>query len=145
MTYVHAEVERNIKNVMESKIPKIIGDVGFDFHWDSKKVWKLDVPTTDMDIEKLVWHFEIPFWGKGSTNDYNLTPQEVIDRKSGTKEHFEKVKKADLKHPIDIMENKGRFLILDGLHRLVKAYISGMKKVNVRIIPREKIPKIISN
>lgn len=50
--------------------------------------------------------------------------------------------KADMKYPIDIMRNKGRWLILDGLHRLMKAYLLGMKKVRVRKIPRTKV-KII--
>ncbi len=42
-----------------------------------------------------------------------------------------------------IMENKGRWLILDGLHRLVKAHMQGLKKVQVRVIPRERIPEIL--
>jgi len=43
------------------------------------------------------------------------------------------------------MENKGKYLILDGLHRLMKSYILGMKKVNVRIVPRDKISKILKD
>ncbi len=50
--------------------------------------------------------------------------------------------KADLIHPIDIMQNKGRWLILDGLHRLMKASILNMQKVQVRKISRDLIPKI---
>ena len=56
--------------------------------------------------------------------------------------HREKIEKADISFPIDIMENKGRWVILDGLHRLVKLYENGAKKIKVRIIPREKIPEI---
>ena len=51
--------------------------------------------------------------------------------------------RADLSHPIDIMENKGRWLILDGLHRLMKATIQEESTVQVRKIPREKIPEIL--
>ena len=58
------------------------------------------------------------------------------------KEEYSRTMKADLSHPIDIMKNKGRWLVLDGLHRLVKLAILGEKKVKVRIIPREKIPEI---
>ena len=43
------------------------------------------------------------------------------------------------------MENKGRFVILDGLHRLVKCKILGMNKVKVRIIPRNEIKNISRN
>jgi hypothetical protein len=43
------------------------------------------------------------------------------------------------------MENKGRWLILDGLHRLMKLSVEGEEKVKVRIIPREKIPEILKD
>ena len=123
--------------------PKIIKDVGFDFSWDSKKVWALDIPIEEMDIQDLIWHFDIPFWEIEDTDDYNLTPWEVIDDPDKHSVHYKKVQESDLKYTIDIMENKGRWLILDGLHRLVKAQMQGLKKVNVRKIPREKINEIL--
>ena len=128
---------------MVSKKPKIVEDIGFNFDWDIEKVWKLDVPVVQMDIEDLIWHFDIPFFDKDGTDDWNLTPWEVIKKIEGTMGHQTKVNDADLKYPIDIMENKGRLLILDGLHRLVKAHTQGLKQVDVRIIPREKIPEIL--
>ncbi len=51
--------------------------------------------------------------------------------------------KADPSYPIDIMENKGRWLILDGLHRLMKTSILGTKTVRVRKISRDYIPDIV--
>ena len=50
---------------------------------------------------------------------------------------------SNLNYPIDIMQNKGRSLILDGLHRLIKSKILGMKKVKIRKIPRFEIPNIL--
>lgn len=133
---------RNIRNVMENNIPKIIENVGFDFDWDEEKVWKLNVPVTDMDIKELVWHFDIPFlWYKGGV--YNLTPREVIENPRKYEDEYQRTVRAELKYPIDIMENKGRWLILDGLHRLMKAHIQGTETVNVRIIPRDKITEIL--
>ncbi len=122
--------------------PQVIKDVGFDFRWDSKKVWALDIPAEEMDMQDLIWHFDIPFWEIEDTDDYNLTPWEVINEPEKHSPHYKKVQEADLKYPIDIMENKGRWLILDGLYRLVKAHMQGLKKVMVRKIPREKIPEI---
>ncbi len=119
-----------------------IKEVGFDFDWDSKKVWVLDIPVTEMDMKELIWHFDIPFWELDDTDDYNLTPRAVIHNEQGTKEHRKKIEEADTSYPIDIMENKGKWLILDGLHRLVKLYECGDEKVKVRVIPREKIPEI---
>ena len=127
------------------KTSQIIKDVGFDFDWDSRKVWLLDVPTEEIDIDELIWHFDIPFWEKEGTDEYNLLPWEVIKHPEIEKTHYKKVIEADLIHPIDIMENKDRWLILDGLHRLVKAYIQGIKIVNVRKISRDYIPKILKD
>ncbi len=130
---------------MKKGVPKIIEEVGFDFDWDLKKVWKLDEPVTEMNINELIWHFDIPFWEIKDTDDYNLSPNEVIKepKKNEHSDHWQKVQNADTKHPIDIMENNGRWLILDGLHRLVKLYMRGDKNVHVRIIPRSRVNEIL--
>lgn len=129
---------------MVQDLPKIIKEVGFDFRWDNEKVWALDVPVTQVDIKELDWHFDIPFhWHNGEI--YNLTSREIIENPDSYKDEYERTLKSDLSYPIDIMENKGRWLILDGLHRLMKAYIQGLQIVNVRIIPRDNIPNIVKN
>lgn len=131
-----------IKYIRErGEVPQIIEDVGFDFSWSEEKVWALDIPVDEMDIGELTWHFDVPFlWEKGV---YDLKPQDVINNPDAHKKEFERTMKADLAHPIDIMENKGRWLILDGLHRLMKSSIQGKKKVRVRKVSRDFIPKIL--
>jgi len=122
-------------------LPKIIEEVGFDFSWSERKVWALDIPIEKIDIKELEWHFEIPFW---STKDgyYDLRPKDVINFSKNHQEEYGRTMKADLSYPIDVMENKGSWLILDGLHRLVKAKILGKTEVEVRKVPRSKIPEI---
>ncbi len=125
----------------DKKIPESVLEYGFDFDWDEKDVWKLDYPITDMNIEKLDWHFNIPFWD-WDNNFYNLTPNQVIEDTEKYQEQYERIMNSDISYPIDIMENKGRYVILDGLHRLAKCKILRMSKVKVRIIPREEIKNI---
>lgn len=128
---------------MKDDIPNVIEEVGFDFSWENEKVWKLNIPVVEMNIEELTWHFDIPFhWHRGGT--YNLKSREVLENPEEYAEEYARTMNANLDYPIDIMENKGRWLILDGLHRLMKASLLGMKRVNVRIIPRDKIPEILS-
>jgi len=100
----------------DKQFPRIIKDVGFDFHWDNSKVWSLDLPVEDMSLSDLDWHFEIPFWDKPTGGYYDLTPNEVLADPERYKEEFERTLRADLSHPIDIMFWKNRWLILDGLH-----------------------------
>ena len=126
----------------KDNFPQIIKDVGFDFSWSEEKVWQLDLPVEEMPLKELEWHFEIPFlWEKSRV--YNLTPQQVIDKPKEYQKEYERTIKSDLKYPIDIMKNKGRWLILDGLHRLMKASILGQEIVKVRKISRDNIPKIL--
>jgi hypothetical protein len=125
---------------MQEDIPKIINEVGFDFDWSEEKVWALEVPTETVPIKELVWHFAIPFlWEQGV---YNLTPQEVLDEPEKHPEEYERTMNAELAYPIDIMEHKGRWLILDGLHRVMKSSILKLDTVPVRKIPRDRIPEI---
>ena len=122
-------------------IPNSVLEYGFDFDWDEKDVWLLDYPTSKMKIDELEWHFNIPFWDYDKAS-YNLTPNQVIEDKDKYREQYERIMDSDISYPIDIMENKGRFVILDGLHRLTKCKILGHKEINVRIIPRKEIENI---
>lgn len=122
-------------------IPESVLEYGFDFDWDEKDVWKLDYPSQTIDIKELEWHFSVPFWDWENSN-YNLTPNQVMRDKEKYKEQYDRIMNSDIEYPIDIMENKGKYVILDGLHRLVKCKLLGNPKVNVRIIPRTEIPNI---
>lgn len=123
------------------KLPKIIKDVGFDFHWDIKKVWELDLPVEEIDMVELEWHFDIPFWWTAG-GFYDFKPIWVIKKPEKYPDRLERVMKTDLSYPLDIMFWRGRWLLLDGLHRLVKAKIEKRDKVKVRKVPVEAIPKI---
>lgn len=122
-------------------VPESILECGFDFDWDEEDVWKLNYPIQEMAMEILEWHFERPFWN-WNHEEYVLKPIDVIHNSEKFKLEYDRIMASDISYPIDIMENKGRYVILDGLHRLVKCKLLGMDKVNVRIIPRNEIPNI---
>ncbi len=126
----------------DMKRPKIIEDITPDFDWDSKKIWALDLPIQEMKIDDLIWHFDYPFWEKEGTDDWNLTPLELIKNPEAEPSHYRKIQEADLSFPIEVIEYKGRYRILDGIHRLVKAYMQGQKTIQVRIIPEDKFKEI---
>jgi hypothetical protein len=124
------------------EIPSIIKEVGFDFSWDERKVWELDVPAEEMPISDLTWHFDIPFIWSKPDGYYDVKPSEVIDHPDLHPEEYERTLRSDVTFPIDIMWWKERWLILDGLHRLMKQSIQDEKSVKVRKIPESAIPII---
>lgn len=127
---------------MSRELPNIIKEVGFDFSWDERKVWELDVPAEEMPISDLTWHFDIPFIWSKPDGFYDVKPSEVIDHPDLHPEEYERTMRSDVTFPIDIMCWKERWLILDGLHRLMKQSIQVEKSVRVRKIPESAIPII---
>ena len=126
---------------MRHDLPQIIKEVGFDFSWDKRKVWALDVQPEMIPISELTWHFDIPFWSK-SDGYYDLSPRVVMESPSIYKQEYDRTMHADTSHPIDIMLWRGRWLILDGLHRLSRLAIEDNAMVKVRKIPQSAIPDI---
>ncbi len=135
-------MDETIRKDVEPEIPQIIRRVGFDFRWSNPKVWKLKAPVSRMKLKTLEWHFDIPFleWNGGA---YNLKPGAVLHNPKKYAVEWNRTMRADLKHPVDIMRNKGRWLVLDGLHRLMKLYAQGETTVRVRKIPRSMVPRIV--
>ncbi len=127
---------------MSQERPQIIKDVGFDFSWDERKVWQLVLPAEDMSIEELTWHFDIPFIWSKPDGYYDVTPSEVLEYPKRHPEEYERTMQADTSHPIDIMLWRNRWLILDGLHRLMKQAAQGKRVVRVRKVPQSAIPLI---
>lgn len=52
---------------------------------------------------------------------------------------FTQIQEADLSYPLHILFFKGRPLILDGLHRLTKAVLTGRKIISVKVVTMEQI------
>jgi hypothetical protein len=127
---------------MENHLPpRLLTDVGLSMFVNTIKLRELPFPIVEIPIEKLLWHFDMPVWDKDGTDDWNLTPWQVIRKEVGTTEHQKRVEDADTQYPLVVAEYAGRLVILDGVHRLVKMYEVGEKAVRAKIIPSEFLTK----
>lgn len=132
------EIEKKRKEIYVDPIHQ---EHAFDFpFWrDNNKLWALNVPIGEMDINEFLWILDIPFWEDGLGNIV-LTPKEVINNIDNFADHRDRIQNCDTSYPLDIMKNKkGKWLTLDGLHRLVKMHLNKETKVFVRKIPPEMI------
>lgn len=109
------------------------------FWRDNKKLWALDVPVEDMSVEELRWMMDVPFWEDDEGNIV-ITPHEVVENMDRYPDHRDRIRNSDTSFALDVMKNKqGKWLTLDGLHRLVKLILEGKTEVRVRKIPPEII------
>lgn len=121
--------------------PQVLTDVGYEIYCDIHKLWELDVPVVDFPIANLAWNFDLPLWDKDNTDDWNLTPREVIEHVPGSATHRQRVTLADLQFPILLTEKQGRWLVIDGVHRLVKAHEAGHATIKAKIFTEEVIAR----
>lgn len=121
----------------DHKPPRSLTDVGLSMFVDTTKLRKLPLPIVEVPIDKLIWQFEMPVWAQDDTEDWNLTPWDVIKKIRGSSIHQKRVEAADLGYPIVLTEYKSRLVALDGIHRLVKAYLQDKKTISAKIIPAE--------
>jgi hypothetical protein len=121
--------------------PNILIDVGLSMFVDTVKLRKLPLPIVAIPIADLLWHFDMPVWEKDGTDDWNLTPWEVIRNEEGSRGHRARVSGVDTNFPIILTEYNSRRVILDGVHRLVKAYERGDTTILAKVIPTEYLSK----
>jgi len=134
------EVARSISTVMESRIPKTLREAGYEFYCDAEKLSALDIPIVDFEIKDLIWNFDLPLWGKDGES-WNLTPWDVINEVPGSASQRKRVEEVDLNFPILISKENGRWLIVDGVHRLVKGYLKKQQTISAKIVTQDLIKK----
>jgi hypothetical protein len=137
-------VEQHTAGCFDHLLPSELKCFYFGFKWDSRKVWTLPVTSEMIARAELNWHLSLPFWSvEPHKIQFNLSPLEVLRNPEAHPEHFARILQADLRYPIDTMWNVDRFIILDGMHRLARAYRESIEQVSWRRIPREHIPEIM--
>ncbi len=104
----------------------------FDFWRDNKKLWALHIPTEPMDIKELRWIMDVPFW-EDTDGNIVLTPNQVLKNLNQYPDHRDRIMRCDTSFPLHIAKNKkGKWLTLDGLHRLAKLIVDGVETVQVK-------------
>lgn len=95
-----------------------------------------------MNIDELTWHLDIPFLWSQPDGYYDVLPRSVLEHPERYPEEYDRVQRADATYPIDVMRWHGRWVILDGLHRLMKQAMNSQREVAVRKISVDMIEKI---
>jgi len=118
---------------MENKIPKILRDAGYEMNCDVEKLNTQGIPVTSVEIKELVWIFDLPLWGKDGES-WNLTPWDIINRVPGSESQRKRVENVDLNFPILVYRKNNRWIVVDGVHRLVKMYLEDKSIVSAKVL-----------
>lgn len=106
-----------------------------------ERLWQLEAPVRQLPRSNLEFHLSLPYWATPGKH-FNLSPQEVIQDPAAYPHEYHRIVNTDLAHPIDVCHWKGKWMMLDGLHRLAKLKMLGQKNITVRDIPLDLLKSI---
>jgi hypothetical protein len=123
------------------QVPDELRPYVLELEWDRERLWQLELPVEDMSVDALAWQLALPWWRDGERY-FSVRPLDVLTIPNPHREHFERAMDADLARALDVTPRNGSWIVLDGVHRLLKAVALGEKTVRVRKLPAEALPLI---
>ena len=114
-------------------------ELGLTFHWDIRKLWDADLPVVPIRVQELEWLLEKPFW-KDDQKQLTVRPRDVEQNPERNPAHYDRAMAAYLSWPINVIFLRGRWVIMDGLHRLLKASLHGHTTIMAKQAHEQDIP-----
>lgn len=90
-----------------------------------------------INIKDYLYTLDFKCW----ENKGKISPKDVIKNKKKYKNDYKRIKKANLKYPIIIAKNN----IVDGVHRLTKAFIENRKYIKAYVFDKYLLKKFLLN
>jgi hypothetical protein len=114
-----------------------------DFDWENERVWAVEAPTGEMAVSDLAWLLDLPLWSTRPPEPlFDLRPRAVLEDQAQHAGHAQRIATADLQYPLDLFEVNGRWVVLDGVHRLARLTQDGARRAAVRCLPASALPLI---
>lgn len=133
-------LERLPRHHLFADIPSALNGWLLPIEWDRELLWALDVPHRRLGLEELRWYLDLPWWRRNGVW-FQVTPREFLARPKAHPEHADRVANADLAYPLHVIRRHQRWLILDGIHRLVKAEALGLANIVASTLTPQTSPR----
>lgn len=117
---------------MDKFIPIELKEHLLPFNWDVERLWALSEVETILPFQALEYLLKLPFWSSKPNSGmlFDVCPKDVLQNLDAYPHQKERILKAEIKYPIDLIQHEQKFYILDGLHRLAK--LSQQQKPTLR-------------
>ena len=89
-----------------------------------------------INIQDYIHTLSFKCWG---TSSHPITPNMVINNPNKYKNEYSRINDSDFSFPIIIHNHN----IVDGVHRLTKAYIENKKEINAYVFDKELFKKFL--
>lgn len=117
------------------RVPPVLAAFLPNVQWSRERLHALSLPIVDVPIDELRWQLSLPWW-RGPGGPFELTPDEVRRSPDRYAAQWTRTLAADLRYPIHLLQ-RDRLIVLDGVHRLLKADLSGATSIAACILGEE--------
>jgi hypothetical protein len=122
------------RRMAEFELPSVLRGVFFTFRWNKQSLWALPTGVDVLRMTEIEWHLDLPVWSSNPPAPlFDLAPRVVLENPAVHEGHWNRLHAADTTYPLDMFQQSGRWVIMDGYHRLAKLYVDGAESVRVRM------------
>ena len=125
-----------------SLVPPSLQAVLPNVTWDRSRLRALALPVHEVPLAELRWQLDLPWWRDGDRY-FAVSPNEVRQAPDRYAMQWRRVLDADLDVPIDLLA-RDRLVVLDGVHRLLKADVLGMRAITACVLDATRLHEIVS-
>jgi hypothetical protein len=121
--------------------PEVIRETLPMVAWSMARLRGRDLPARRVAVEELAWLFDLPLWQMNGTR-FQVSPSQVRADPARFPDHMRRVMASDLGYPIHLVEHRGRLVLLDGYHRLLKAAVEGRAEIDAVVLSQQDLESI---
>jgi hypothetical protein len=127
-------------------VPDELRGVVLDIRWDRERLHALDgLASLSVALEELRWQLDLPWWRDGR-RPFAVRPADVAANPGAHAEHWTRLWAADVDCPIHLVRRgDGRLIVLDGMHRLLRAQLEGRSVIQALILDPVRLADITVN
>jgi hypothetical protein len=125
-----------------STIPPWVGEHVPLVQWRLDRLHALRLPVEQVSVAELEWLLDVPLWRDESGLEFAVRPLEVRASPDRHPTQWRRTLACDLSRPIHVVEHRGRWTVLDGLHRLLKATVLGRETIPAARLSPEQLSAI---
>jgi hypothetical protein len=130
------------RRLVTGDVPEALRGVIMERPWTLDRLLALDLPVDEVGVASLGWQLDLPWW-RVDGRWFAVSPNEVRRSPEVFAEQWERTMHADLAAPIHTRDTARGTVLLDGVHRLLKADVTGVERLPRRHVPTDQLARIL--
>lgn len=124
-------------------LPVVIRDFYPGYFWSQRKLHQYTDNLKKLKFEEVEWILDYPILCSNPPRAiYDLNPNDLLLLHDENQDHRSRIHNADLSFPIHVLFKDERFVILDGVHRVLKLKLANATFIHAYVLNEDDLYQI---